>query len=325
MLTRALFMLMLIAFSWQPAPAQAGGHKLFGDLRVDESQTSGSLPISYEILLYTRSNNLIGRVSIPNRGRYQFLNLADGEYDVAVEVENREITRVRVSVFSPFRTDFRKDIELEWTESLPRTAKAATVSVADSYKRSDANQKLFSKAQKATDAKKYSQAAELLLQIVISDAGDFQAWAELGNVHFLQGKFVVAENEYLRAMDAHPRFFQALINLGRLEVAQKKYEVAIEALVRALKLRPESADANYLLGESYLQLKMGSLAAAYLNEALRLDPLGMAEVHLRLAVLYHAAGARDKAAAEYEKFLKKRPDYSNRKKLEKYIAANKKR
>jgi hypothetical protein len=48
----------------------------------------------------------------------------------------------------------------------------------------------------------------------------------------------------------------------------------------------------------------------------------MAEVHLRLALLYHRAGMKNKAAAEYQEFLKKRPDYVDRKKLEKYIAAN---
>ena len=96
-------------------------------------------------------------------------------------------------------------------------------------------------------------------------------------------------------------------------------------LSRAVKLRATSADANYLLGESYLQVKKGSLAVGYLNEALRLDPIGMAEVHLRLGLLYNAAGMKDKAANEYEQFLKKKPDYPDRKKLEKYIADNKKR
>jgi hypothetical protein len=50
----------------------------------------------------------------------------------------------------------------------------------------------------------------------------------------------------------------------------------------------------------------------------------MADVHLRLAALYHGAGLKDKAALEYEAFLKQRPDYLDRKKLEKYIAENKK-
>jgi hypothetical protein len=51
----------------------------------------------------------------------------------------------------------------------------------------------------------------------------------------------------------------------------------------------------------------------------------MAEVHLRLALLYNGAGMKDKAVLEYEAFLKKRPDYAERKKLEKYIAENRKR
>jgi len=71
-------------------------------------------------------------------------------------------------------------------------------------------------------------------------------------------------------------------------------------------------------------VKKGSVAVNYLNEALKLDPIGMADAHLRLATLYNAVGWKDKAAAEYEQFLKKKPDFADRKKLEQYIAANKK-
>src|SRR5205823_13660675 len=94
---------------------------------------------------------------------------------------------------------------------------------------------------------------------------------------------------------------------------------AVASLSEPVNARPVSADANYFLGEAYLQIKKGSLAVGYLNEALRLDPNGMAEVHLRLALLYNAAGMKDKAVAEYEAFLKKRPDYTDRNKLAQYI------
>jgi lipopolysaccharide biosynthesis regulator YciM len=50
----------------------------------------------------------------------------------------------------------------------------------------------------------------------------------------------------------------------------------------------------------------------------------MAEAHLRLASLYRAAGRNDQAAAEYEKYLAKKPDYSERQKLLKFIRSNKK-
>lgn len=105
---------------------------------------------------------------------------------------------------------------------------------------------------------------------------------------------------------------------------QKNFEAAISPLSAAVEVRGTSADANYYLGEAYLQIKKGSKAVGYLNEAIKLDPVGKAEAHLRLATLYNAVGMKDKAAAEYEAFLKKQPDHPNRKKFEQYIVQNKK-
>jgi tetratricopeptide (TPR) repeat protein len=102
---------------------------------------------------------------------------------------------------------------------------------------------------------------------------------------------------------------------------QKKYEAAIEPLTEAVKASPTSAEANFMLGEAYLQIKKGSKAVPYLTDAAK---LGKAEAHLRLATLYNAAGMKDKAAVEYEEFLKQRPDYKDRKTLEQYITDNKK-
>src|SRR6185369_1444718 len=109
-----------------------------------------------------------------------------------------------------------------------------------------------------------------------------------------------------------------------LRLMQKNYEGAVEPLTAAVNAHPTSADANYYLGEAYLQIKKGSKAVAYLNQAIKLDPIGKAAVHLRLATLYNAVGMKDKAALEYEEFLKKKPDYHDAKKLRDYIAANKK-
>jgi tetratricopeptide (TPR) repeat protein len=111
------------------------------------------------------------------------------------------------------------------------------------------------------------------------------------------------------------------MHLGRLRASQKRFDQAIEPLTRAVELRPTSAEANLMLGEAYLQIKKGSKAIPYLDEAAR---LGKTEAHLRLGWLYNAAGLREKAVIEYEAFLKKSPDYADRKKLEKYISANKK-
>ena len=302
---------------------RSGGHSVYGDIKIETPQTAGAKPVKIDLTLYTESRQTFARDVVFGGGRYRFNNVPGGIYELVAEVEGQEITRVRVDLNSPLVDEVRKDLSFE-LKSNTATPRAGIISAADQYQRNSTNAAAFTKAAAAIDSKKYDEGATLLKQIVQSDAKDFQAWTELGNVHLLQAKYSEAENDFLRAIDLHPNFFLALLNLGRTEIAQQKYDVAIEVLNRAVKIKPDSADANYFLGESYLQVKKGSLAVGYLNEALRLDPRGMADVHLRLARLYDAAGMKDKAAAEYQAFLSKRPDYKDRRKLEEYISANKK-
>jgi tetratricopeptide (TPR) repeat protein len=321
-----LFSLFLIlgGLFVQPAQAQGGGHILYGDVKVDDSKVTGMKPISYDLILYL-GNQIVRRQSVSSDGRYRFVDLSNGYYDLVVELENNEIARMRVEITSPrVNTDYRQDITLEWKAPLSRPTKAASVSAADYYQRSPANQKLFEKAQAATDKKKYDEALALLNQLLTNDTNDFQAWTELGTVNLARQNLSEAEKAYLHAIEVRPKFFLALVNLGKLRVAQKKHEEAIVPLTQALEIKPTSASLNFLLGETYLQLKKGSKAVGYLYEALKLDPAGMTEAHLRLASLYHGAGLKDKAAIEFEEFLKKKPDYPDRKKLEQYIAQNKK-
>jgi len=302
--------------------AQRGGHVLFGDLKVDESQASGSRMATFQVLLYSEAGGLLMRQAVPSNGRYRFLDLRNGRYEVVVEFENREIARVTVSVNSPFKTDFRQDIELQW-KSLSTINKTGVVSAAEFYDRSPANTSLFRQATKATERKQYERAISLMRQIVDADDRDFFVWDELGTNFFITKTYFEAESCYLKALQLRPDFVPAMINLGRLRIVLKNLNGAVAVLDRAVKLQPTSPEANYFLGDAYLQARLGSKAVPYLNEAIRLDPVTMADAHLLLAALYNAKGLKDKAVAEYSAFLKQRPNYSDRKKLEAYISANK--
>src|SRR5215470_11083054 len=317
----SVFLLMLLPSC---LAAQTGGHTLFGDIKVDESQTNGLKTASFQVLLYTEAGNLLMRQTVASNGRYRFLDLRNGRYEVVVEFENVEIARFLVSVNSPFKTDFRQDVELQW-QNLSERIKPGVISAADNYHRSAGNAALFRKATKANANKHYDEAINFLKPIVENDAADFQAWQELGTMYFIQKKFPEAEQAYLQGLKARPNYSPTLISLGRLRIVRKTFDLAIEVLDQAVKVEPNSAQANYFLGEAYLQIKLGSKAVPYLNEAIRLDPSGMADAHLRLAALYHARNLKDKAALEYEEFLKQRPDYPEKKQLEAYILANKKR
>ena len=302
--------------------SRAPGFIVFGDVEVI-GEGVDQKPLTFTLILYTRNGLVLDRQRVGSKGRYQFNNVALGDYDIAVEFEENEVSRTHIKLTGTL-TRFRQDISLEWRSGAPAvSAKPATVSPEDAYDRKGPNKSRFEKAEEALDKKDYDKAVALLTQIIADDPQDFQAMSELGTVYMFQKNPAEAEKAYLRATEVRPTFFLALLNLGRLRLRQKSFDGAITALDRAVTVQPASAEANYLLGDAYLQIKKGSKAVGYLNEALKLDPAGKADAHLLLAALYNGSGMKDKAANEYEEFLKKKPEYADRKKLEAYIAANK--
>lgn len=299
-----------------------GPYILFGDLTVDEGGEKKAKPLMYEVVLNNLGGTPADRQYVSSGGRYQFINLAAGQYILVVLLDHEEIGRMRVEILSGGSERVRQDVELAWKGNA--TSKPGSVSAADFYKRTDANEKLFVTAREATDQKRYDDAITTLRQLVAADPHDFQAWAELGTIYLFKQNLDESESAYVKSVTERPQFFLGQMNLGRVRVVRKNYEGAIEPLTKAVEIQPASADANYYLGESYLQIKKGSKAVGYLNEAIKLDPVNKADVHLRLAALYNAANRKELAAIEYEEFLKKKPNYPDRKKLEDYIAANKK-
>jgi Putative Zn-dependent protease, contains TPR repeats len=323
---RALFLVCLAILYGLWAIAGAAGvgaqnnYAIWGELRI---RGGADAPSGATIILYKSGGSEVGRQSISSGGRYRFTNLSAGEYDVTAEVEEKEIARMRVPILerslSPFY-GFRQDFDFEW-KSKSAGANPKVISANDSYTRSAANQSLFNKAEHAVSNKKYDEAIGLLQLILDNDKADFQVWSLLGTVYLVEEKFDDAEKAYTSALAVRPSYTLALLNLAKLRLSKKKFEEAIEPLTRVAEQEPPSGEANLLLGECYLQLKKGSKAVVYLNEAAR---LGKPEAHLRLAWLYDAAGMKDKAAVEYQEFLKKKPDYPDRKRLEQYINANRK-
>jgi len=317
--SRATILLSLLFLCVVSVSAQSGGHTLWGDIKVDESELTNGRVVTFMVILYQDGGGFRMRQTVPGNGRYRFFDVRNGHYEVAVEFENVEIARISVTVQSPFKTDFREDIELKW-KGTP-IAKTSVVSAAGLYDRTAANRDLFRRAREASDKKHYDKSISFLNQLVANDPKDFPAWEELATMHFILKEFSEAESAYSKSAQLKPDFEPALVNLGRVRIAVKNFSGAIEVLDRAVKNEPTSPEANYFLGEAYLQAQLGSKAVPYLNEAIRLNPVTMAEAHLRLAALYNAKGLKQKAANEYAAFLKQRPDYPERKKLEAFIAS----
>lgn len=307
-------------------PAQPSMQRflLYGDVKVDETDLGKDAPMILDLILYTKGMQVIARQRINPGGRYRFMDVADGDYWLVVESDGAEVARDSIFISRSMSIDIKHDLNLTFRSTSRRTGGGSVISTADLYSRSAANESTYQRAAKEIDSKNYPQAITTLRGLVESDPNDFRAWSDLGMLYFLQKDLEAAENSYASAGTAKPSYFPAAFNLGRVRLARKNYEGAIESLEAALKLDAKSATANYFLGEAYLQIKKGSKAVVCFTEALTLDPVGMADAHLRLAALYNGAGMKDRAVTEYEQFLKAKPDYADRAKLEKYITDNKK-
>ncbi|MCA1634976.1 MAG: tetratricopeptide repeat protein [Acidobacteria bacterium] len=297
-----------------------GSINLSGDFKV-EGEAEGSRAPSFQVVLYGNAGAHVARQAIANNGRYLFNSLPPGDYDIVVEVDGNEVARIHVILNAKGTNEVRQDITLGWNGKPAATGAPGAVR-APAYDRPTANKTQFDKARAAAQRKNFKEAAALFEQVASADPKDFEAWGEAGTMHSKLEKYEEAEKDYLRATEANPAYALAHLNLGKVRVVRKNYEGAAASLSRAVELQPDSAEANLMLGEAYLQNKKGSKAVGHLNEAAR---LGRPEAHLRLAVLYNAAGMKDKAAAEYEQFLAKEPNYQERNKLEQYITENKKR
>lgn len=304
---------------------------LFGEVKIRViGGGEHSIPPEVTLILFRPSAKELARPTGPeltrqkviNGGTYRFPDLTPGEYELAVEIELHEVSRTRIflsSLHAPF--GLQQDIVFDWQPPGDAT-KGSTVLAADAHERTPANKRLFKKAEDAVAEKDYDQAISLLAQLVANDKADYQAQAILGTLLATRGKYDEAEQAYLSALSTKPTFPPALLDFGRLKLKQKKPADAVDLLTRLVGLQPDSGEGNLLLGDAYVQTDRTPQAIPYLQSA---ASMGYPEAHLRLAWIYDASGSKEKAALEYEEFLKKKPNYPERQKLEAYIRVNKKK
>lgn len=261
-----------------------------------------------------------GRSIANDTGYYLIRNVPREQVTLLVEVDGLEVIRqpIQASAMGNPRFDFT----VPWPPAASLIAKPGLISANPLIVRTEKNEELFQKAVTASRTKETKKASELFNQVLTNDPKDFVAWTELGTVFFKENSLDNAEACYFKAIELKKDYFVALLNLGKLYVSRKQFDNAVLVLSNAVKSGPASAGAHHHLGEAYLQIRKGSAAVVHFNEAIRLSPLEKADIHLRLATLYDAAGMKGKAADEYRAFLTKRPEYADKKQLEKYIWDN---
>ena len=302
-------------------PIKIGQPVIYGQVEIKNFPRGERRPsISVSLLV---NGVQVERAHANDRGYWYFLRRAENGSVLVFEVNGVEVGRDVLSG-SGMSTTTRRDIGIDWRafNSIEKEV-SGVVSVKDDYPgRSPQASAEFDRGLAEKKAGNSAGAISIFRSVVANDAKDYVAWTELGTAYFTAEKYSDAEGAYGKALELKPDFMLAIINLGKVQMAQRKFDAAVVTLTKGIQTDPNSADAFHYLGESYLQIKQGSRAVIALNEAIRLAPNEKAELHLRLATLYNAAGAKPQAANEYKLFLEKRPDFKDKDKLEKYIKDN---
>lgn len=252
-------------------------------------------------------------------GKFCFRDINGSGGIIFIEVDGQEMSRHNIPNVGP--SSYRQDFDVVNPNAAQLTG-SGSMPTPSNYLRNAENTKLFEAAAAAEKSGKPDEVIRLLRQIVNNDPKDHYVWSTLATVYFNRDDMIAAESSYTSALVAKPDLTSAMIGLGKIYLVQKKHDLAIDILIKAVRADGTSAPAYRLLGESLLLAKKGSLAVDALNEAIRLDPIGQAECHLLLAKLYDLAGAKGYASTEYRLYLEKNPNYSEKKKFEKYIKDN---
>lgn len=298
-------------------PIQIGQPAVFGQVSIKRLASGERKPTIHVTML--EGGTQIGRVQVNDAGYYYFLQMPRTTATLLVEINNFEVGRAVLAVAAGASRNLRQDFTVDW-EEFKKVSTPGVISAI--YPRSEEAEKAFETAMKSSRDKDNQRAVAQFNAILEKDPKDFVAWTELGTVFFRMNSLDNAEACYFKAIELKKDYVMALLNLGKLYLSRQKADEAVLVLSNAVSSSPANADARHYLGEAYLMAKKGSLAVPQLKEAIKLAPDDKAELHLRLADLYNAAGGKKLAAEEYKQFLKKRPDHPDKEKFEKYIRDN---
>ena len=271
------------------------------------------ITVTYSDTAQPANRQVLGR-----SGNYCFPKRGTGG-TIIVESDGVEMARKSVSDIGTGR--MREDFEI----FVPEVRQSAAPAVVNTKFARPPNQKtaeLYQKGADAEGARETVKAIEAYIQVVAIDAEDYIAWTKIGTLQIEINELAGAEKAFQRALILRKDYTPAMLSLGILMALQNRNMEAINMFERAVIADPNSARTYRYLGEVYLQARRGNDGLAALDEALRLDPIGMAECHLLKARLYDLAGAKSLASGEYKAFLKKVPEYPEKKNLEKYIKDN---
>ena len=256
-----------------------------------------------------------------NQGRFEFANLAPGNYEVQVETSgvDYQVVSQPVQVFrgAPSVITIALNEKSRTTTKMPNGVVSAT-ELSESIPK--AARKEFMSATAAIRENKIEEAIVHLRKAIAIYPPFVMARSDLGVQLFAQGKLDEAEEQFREAIKLDDAAFNPRLNLGMVLVEKLEYSEAVVELNRALSLNPQSAAAQLYTGVAYLGLAQYEDAEKHLKAAYTIGGGSYSLALYHLGRLYTNKGEREAALKYFQEYLRVSPDAPNARQVEKLIA-----
>ena len=235
----------------------------------------------FEIVILVRQTYVMTIRAEGFRTQELFLDLKDGSDEVlTVKIVMHRAPNTKSSSPLPALTDL----------SAPKSAR-----------------KLFQGAVHALQANQVDGARERFQKAIAEYPCYARARTGLASIQIAARELDAAVANLKEAVRCDPGFPDACALLGKVLNNQKKFVESEEILQQGLRLSPEAWPLyDQLATAHYNQGQYGKAQAEWLR-VLALDPAPPAELHAKLAAVYVQGGAREKAYAEMQAYLRVEP------------------
>jgi tetratricopeptide (TPR) repeat protein len=209
-----------------------------------------------------------------------YLDLKDGAGPVVLRVVMHRAPRTKTATPLPALTDL----------SAPKNARSE-----------------FRSAVHALQANRLDEAREKFGRAIAEYPCYARALTGLASIQIAARDLDAAGANLRQAIRCDPGFPEACVLLGKVLNSRKRFLESEEILTQGLRLSPEAWQLyDQLATAHYNEGQYGKAQEEWLR-VLAIDPAAPAELHAKLAAAYLQGGARDKAYAEMQIYLRAEP------------------
>jgi len=244
-------------------------------------------------------------------GTFWFRRLAPGTYTVVIDAEKEyEPVNEKVNIIQVMSRSANSPEEVISVQIRLRL-------LVESHKPEVVNVEFASVPQRAVQF--YNEALELgragksksaidKLNKAIAEYSNFTlAFNELGVQYMRLGELEKANEALQTALKIAPDSFIALQNRGIVLAMLTRYEEAVTELSHAVRLKEQSATAHLYLGQALANLRQFQEAEEHLMRSVALGGDEVKDAHRFLGAIYLQRGDRQRAATEFEIYLRLSP------------------